>query len=128
MVSVLVYRCSKRYTLDDGDHSVTQKKQVFTDRLRKGISNSYTMGCPFVRGDTPRALASGLSYEHVDKHGITILYRLYKCRPCASRDVRAKVSKGSKMFLFVFSISKVFVSTSEPIAYSTNTLFAPWLA
>ena len=31
-----------------------------------GISNSYTMGCPPVRGDNPRALASGLSYVQVD--------------------------------------------------------------
>ena len=49
--------------------------------------NSYTMGCPPVRGDNPRALASGLSYVHVDKHGITILYHLYQCRPCTSRDI-----------------------------------------
>ena len=34
-------------------------------------SNSYTMGCLPVRGDNPRALASGLSYVQVDKHGIT---------------------------------------------------------
>ena len=32
------------------------------------------MGCPPVRGDNPLALASGLSYVQVDKHGITILY------------------------------------------------------
>ena len=38
------------------------------------ICNSYTMGCPPERGDNPRALASGLSYEQVDKHVITILY------------------------------------------------------
>ena len=31
------------------------------------------MACPPVRGDNPRALASGLSYLQVDKHGITIL-------------------------------------------------------
>ena len=34
-----------------------------------------TMGCPLIRGDIPRALASGLSYTNciqVDKHGITI--------------------------------------------------------
>ena len=31
------------------------------------LSNSYTMGCPPVRGDNPRALASGLSYVQVDK-------------------------------------------------------------
>ena len=30
------------------------------------------MGCPPERGDNPRALASGLSYLRVDKHGITI--------------------------------------------------------
>ena len=45
-------------------------------------SNSYTMGCPPVRGDNPRALASGLSYVQVDKHGITILYHLHQCIPC----------------------------------------------
>ena len=51
------------------------------------LGNSYTMGCPQVRGDNPRALASGLSYVQVDKHGITILYHLYQCRPCTSRDI-----------------------------------------
>ena len=50
------------------------------------ISNSYTIGCPPVRGDNPRALASGLSYVQVDKHVITILYHLHQCRPCTSRD------------------------------------------
>ena len=42
------------------------------------IVYAYTMGFPPVRGDNPRALASGLSYiQVVDKHGITILYHLY---------------------------------------------------
>ena len=45
------------------------------------------MGCPSVRGDNPRALASGLSYVQVDKHGITILYHLHQCRPCTSSDI-----------------------------------------
>ena len=36
-------------------------------------SNTYTMGCPPVLGDNPRALASGLFYVHMDKHGINIL-------------------------------------------------------
>ena len=53
----------------------------------KGVSNSYTMGCPPVRGDNPWALASGLSYVQVDKHGITILYHLHQCRPCTSSDI-----------------------------------------
>ena len=48
------------------------------------LSNSYTMDCPPVRGDNPRALASGLSYVHVDKHDLTILYHLHQCRPCTS--------------------------------------------
>ena len=30
------------------------------------LRNSYTMGCPPVRGDNPRALASGLSYVQMD--------------------------------------------------------------
>ena len=33
------------------------------------ISNSDNIGCPPVRVDNPRALASGLSCVHVDKHG-----------------------------------------------------------
>ena len=48
------------------------------------LCKSYTMGCPPVRVDNPRALASGLSYVQVDKHGITILYHLHQCRPCTS--------------------------------------------
>ena len=45
---------------------------IFHAKFGKGgISNSYTMGCSPVR-DNPRALASGLSYVQVDKHGITI--------------------------------------------------------
>ena len=55
--------------------------------LTDGTSNSYTMGCPPVRGDNPRALASGLSYVQVDKYGITILYHLHQCRPCTSSDI-----------------------------------------
>ena len=58
-----------------------------TLRSHYAISNSYTMGCPPVRGDNPRALASGLSYVHVDKHGLTILYHQHQCRPCTSRDI-----------------------------------------
>ena len=46
------------------------------------LCNSYAMGCPPVRGDNPRALVSGLSYEQVDKHGIAILYHIHQCRPC----------------------------------------------
>ena len=46
------------------------KKQLISFHT---LSISYTMGCPPVRGDNPRALASGLSYVQVDKHGITIL-------------------------------------------------------
>ena len=51
------------------------------------LSNSYAMSCPPVRGDNPRALASGLSYVQVDKQGITILCHLYQCRHCTSRDI-----------------------------------------
>ena len=45
------------------------------------------MDCPPVRGDNPRALASGLSYVQVDKNNIPILYRRYQCRPCTSRAI-----------------------------------------
>ena len=45
---------------------------------------TVNMACPPVRGDSSRALASGLSYVQVDKYGITIVYHLHLCRPCAS--------------------------------------------
>ena len=51
------------------------------------ICNSYTMGCPPVRGDNPRALGSGLSYVQMDKHRITILHDIHQCRPCTSSDI-----------------------------------------
>ena len=52
------------------------------------------MGCPSVRRDNPRALASGLSYVQVDKHGITILCHLHQCIPCTSSAFHAKAGKG----------------------------------
>ena len=56
--------------------------------------NSYTMGFYPVRVDNPRALASGLSYVQVDKHGITI-YTTYISVDLAHHAIfRAKVGKG----------------------------------
>ena len=42
--------------------------------------NIDTMGCPPVRGDNPRALASGLSFIQMDNHGITILYHPFRVK------------------------------------------------
>ena len=39
------------------------------------ICNSYTMVCPTVRGDNPRALASGSSPAQADKPWCNYLYR-----------------------------------------------------
>ena len=66
-----------------GSSIFTASYQMIFDGF-KTLCNSYTMGCPPVRGDNPRALASGLSYVQVDKHGMTILYHLHQCRPCTS--------------------------------------------
>ena len=56
------------------------------------------MGCPPVREDNPRALASGLSYVQVDKHGI-IFYTTYISVDLAHHDIlRAKVGKGGINF------------------------------
>ena len=54
------------------------------------------MACPPVRADNPRALASGLSYVQVDKHGITILYHLHQCTVYLVHHeiIRPKVGKG----------------------------------
>ena len=48
------------------------------------LCNSYTMACPPVRGDNPRALA----LVQVDKHALTILYHL-----AYDEIFRAKVGK-----------------------------------
>ena len=55
------------------------------------------MGCPPVRVDNPRALASGLSYVHVDKHVLIILYHLRNsytmgCPPVRGDNPRALAS------------------------------------
>ena len=60
----------------------------------ESIRNSYTMGCPPVRGDNPRALASGLSYVQVDKYG-RLFYATYISVDLAHPEIyRAKVGKG----------------------------------
>ena len=52
------------------------------------------MGCPPVRGDNPRALASGLSYVQMDKHG-TLFYATYISVDIAHHKIfLAKVGKG----------------------------------
>ena len=52
------------------------------------------MVCPPVRGDNPRALASGLSYVQVDKHDITI-YTTYISVDLEHHEIcRAKVGDG----------------------------------
>ena len=53
------------------------------------------MACPPVHEDNPRALASGLSYVQVDKHGITILYYLLISVDLVHHEIFcAKVGKG----------------------------------
>ena len=42
-----------------------QEKKIVSPKL--STCNSYTMVCPSVRGDNPRALASGLSPVQTDK-------------------------------------------------------------
>ena len=62
------------------------------------------MGCPPVRGDNPRALASGLSYVHVDKHGLSVLYTYISGDLAHHEIVRAKLGKGSINILSVVFI------------------------
>ena len=72
------------------DYLLTSMPNIFNSgglSEERKLCNNYIMGCPPVRGDNPRALASGLSYVQGDKHGITILYHLHECRPCTSRDI-----------------------------------------
>ena len=52
------------------------------------------MGCLPVRGDNPRALATGLSYVQVDKHGITIFITCISVDLAHHEIFLAKVGKG----------------------------------
>ena len=63
--------------LDDPHTNILQSLLEYPNFIINLKSNSYTMGCPSVRGDNPQALASGLSHVQMDKHGITILYHLH---------------------------------------------------
>ena len=62
-----LFYCHMRMT-----EAVTNYPEVNEPVRTKRASNRYTMGCPPVREDNPRALARGLSYVQKDKHGITI--------------------------------------------------------
>ena len=79
--------------LGSGRHGTPEKKYhiQWKDRHYQQHVQIYVIVIPWivrpVRGDNPRALASGLSYVQVDKHGKTILYHLHKCSPCTSRDI-----------------------------------------
>ena len=57
------------------------------------ISN-YSMACPPVREDNPRALASELSNVQVDKHDIPILHCLISVDLAHHEIFRAEVGKG----------------------------------
>ena len=62
------------------------------------LRDSYTMACPPVRGDNPRALVSGLSYVQVDKHGLTIYTTYISVGPVHHELFRANVDKGGIIF------------------------------
>ena len=66
------------------------------------------MACLPVSGHNPRALAGGLSYVHVDKHGITILYHLPQCRPCITIYIVLKMEKGGIIQFHMHSYLKAW--------------------
>ena len=68
-----------------------------------------------VRGDNPRALATGLSYVQVDKHGITNLYHLtyttYINVDLAHHEIfRAKAGKGGIIMYYLIAFIDNFSS------------------
>ena len=50
----------------------------YSNIYRKGFYVSYTMACPPVRGDNPRALV---------RTGGQSWYRLHQCKPCTSQAI-----------------------------------------
>ena len=61
-----------------GSLQLTRGVVSFTSKIYD-LCNDYAMACSPVRGDNPRALASGISYVQVDKYGINILYHIHQC-------------------------------------------------
>ena len=83
------------------------------------ICNSYTMGCPPVCGDNPRALESGLSYVQVNKHCIKI-YIAYISVDLAHDEIfRAKVGKGGIIGLTSYVIIK---DSGKPVQLHSLTM------
>ena len=73
--------------------AVLKTENIINPPYLTNLSNSYTMGCPHVRGDNPRALASGLSYVQVDKQA-------YISVDLARHEIyHAKVDKGGIIFV-----------------------------
>ena len=81
------------------------------------------MGCPPVCGDNPQALASGLTYIQMDKHGITFLYHLHQCRPCTSQDILCLSWLGWYNFTHDFDVSYVVQSTFSLESLPQNAKF-----
>ena len=82
------------------------------------------MGCPPVRGDNPRALASGLSYVQVDKHGL-LFYTTYISVDLAHHEVVcAKVGTGG-MNINIYTLLVVrlicFQVLSDPVFLFLNS-------
>ena len=72
---------------------------------KEALCNSYTMVCPPVRGDNPRALVSGSSPIQVDNHGIILLFTTYISVDIAHYEIFcAKVGKGSKKHVNFFDM------------------------
>ena len=65
------------------------------------LSHNYTMGCPPVCGDNPRALANGLSYIQEDKM-VYLLYTTYITTDLAHHRIfRAKFGKGGYNIVWI---------------------------
>ena len=80
------------------------------------------MGCRPERGDNPRALASGLRYVPVDKHGINI-YITYISVDLAHHEIfRAKVGKGGINVATLSSLEKISISKIVPAVVCINGL------
>ena len=79
------------------------------------------MACPPVRGDYPRALASGLSYVQVDKHGITFFYTTYISVDLAHHELFcAKVGKSDILIMMsCFSLDLTEQSVSRTYGHTS---------
>ena len=78
--------------------------------------------CPPVREDNPQAVASGLSYVQVDKHGITILYHLHQYHQFGDKVGKGGVKDIKVLLCPKYTVPKYPLNTRDKTLHKHNSI------